>query len=55
MGNRFHDLTYFGVTNVTLVVKDVATLLTSGDQIHDDLENYLTQTNDEVVPSQLMA
>ena len=55
MGNRFYDLTYFGVTNVTLAVKDITTLLTSGDQEYDDLENYLTQINTKMVPSQPMA
>ena len=55
MGKRFHDLTYFGVTNVTLAVKDVTMLLTSGDQKYDDLENYLTQINIKMVPSQPMA
>ena len=55
MGNRFHDLTYFRVTNVTLAVKDVTMLLTSGNQKYDDLENYLTQINTKMVPSQPMA
>ena len=55
IGNRFHDLTYFGVTNVVLAVNDVTTLLTSGEQTLDNLENYLTQSNDSMVPSQPMA
>ena len=54
IGSRFHDLT-FGVINVTLAVKDVTTLLTNEDQIYDDLENYLTQINAEMIPSQPMA
>ena len=54
IGSRFHDLT-FGVINVTLAVKDVTTLLTNEDQIYDDLENYLTQINTEMIPSQPMA
>ena len=55
IGSRFHDLTYFGVTNVTLAVKDVTTLLTNEDQIYDDFENYLTEINAEMIPSQPMA
>ena len=31
IGSRFHDLTYFGVTDVALAVKDVAILLTNED------------------------
>ena len=55
IGSRFHDLTYFGVANVTLAVKDITTLLTSGEQTHDDLENYLIQINTKMVPPQPMA
>ena len=55
LGNRFYDLTYFGVTNVVLAVNDVTTLLTSGGSTSDDLENYLTQVNNNVIPSQPMA
>ena len=55
LGNRFYDLTHFGVTNVVLAVTDVTTLLTSGEPTSDDLENYLTQTNDNVIPPQPMA
>ena len=55
LGNRFHDLTYFGVTNVVLAVNDVTTLLTSGESTSDDLENYLMQINNKVIPSQPMA
>ena len=36
LGNRFYDLTYFGVTNVVLVVNDVTTLLTGGEPTSDD-------------------
>ena len=55
LGNRFYDLTYFGVTNVVLAVNDVTTLLTSGESTPDELENYLMQINDNVIPSQPMA
>ena len=55
IGNRFYDLTYFGVTNVILAVNDVTTLLTSGESTSDDLENYLTQINDNAIPPQSMA
>ena len=55
LGKRFYDLTYFGVTNVVLAVNDVTTLLTSGESTSDDLENYLTQINNNVIPSQPMA
>ena len=55
LGNRFRDLTYFGVTNVILAVNDVTTLLTSGEPTSDDLENYLTQINNNVIPPQPMA